>query len=121
VGPHRRVAALDTVIAAAGGYLLQIGAGAEGAAAAGQDGNRARRVAVEAAKGGSQRLIRGAIDGIARLREFDGDDGYAIIDFVGDGRGFRHCRDFLSSELERSNTTARLADCRHNRCLSAWR
>jgi hypothetical protein len=59
VGPHRRVAALDTVIAAAGGYLLQVGAGAEDAAAAGQDGNRARRVAVEAAKGGSQRLIRG--------------------------------------------------------------
>jgi len=43
------------VIAAAGGDLLQVGTGAEGAAAAGQDGNRARRLAVEAAKGGSQR------------------------------------------------------------------
>jgi hypothetical protein len=62
------------VTALAGCDLLQIGAGAEIAAAAGQDPDRQRRISIEAAKRGGKRLSGRTIDGVARPGPFDRDD-----------------------------------------------
>jgi hypothetical protein len=55
------------VTALPGGDLLQIGAGAEIAAAAGQDRDRQRRVGIETAKRRGKRLAGRAVDGVPRF------------------------------------------------------
>ena len=59
----------------AGGDRLQIGAGAERAARAGQDRDRERLVRVEAAKRPHQRRRGRVVDRVAHLGPVDGDDG----------------------------------------------
>src|SRR4030095_837480 len=105
------VAALDSVTAAAGGGFLEVEPGAEGAAPAGQDRNRTRRIGIEAAKSSGERLGGGAIDGIARRRALDRDDGDRAVRFKRDGRRFAHRRGL---SLRRITAKRRLTPSRND-------
>src|SRR5207244_1477545 len=73
--PHRGVALLDAVIAAARRGLLQIEAGAECAARTGEDGDLEVAVGIEATKTLGERSRGRGVHRVARRRAIDGDDG----------------------------------------------
>ena len=71
-------------------HRLEVGAGAEIAAGAGEHRDRGLGIGIEGAKRVEQ-LARGrAIDGVAAMRTIDGDDGHGPIAFDKDGIGFGH-------------------------------
>src|SRR5713101_4113830 len=88
--PHRAIAAFDAMAAPSRGRLLQVEAGTERATPAGQDRDRCRGIAIEAAKGGRQCLRRGVVDGIARFGALDRDDGNRAVDLVGNRHQSRY-------------------------------
>ncbi|MEY9511933.1 hypothetical protein ABIF16_002664 [Bradyrhizobium elkanii] len=90
---HRAVAVLDAVAAMAGRGALEVEAGAERAARAGQDRDRQRRIAIEGAERLRQPLRGLRIDRIARLViAIDGHDRDGLLGSVFDGRVVQHAR-----------------------------
>ncbi len=71
---HGTIAGAFHPIAAARGHGLQVGAGAEGAARAGEDRHGAVRVGVEVAEGVCQRRCGRAVHRVADRRAVQGDD-----------------------------------------------
>ena len=66
-------------VAAAVADRLEIGAGAERAAGAGEHGDVLAVVVVELAEGGGQRRCGVPVDGVAHLRAVDGDDDHVAV------------------------------------------
>src|ERR1700756_4816641 len=86
---------LALLVGIARGHRLEIGAGAEIAAGAGEDSNRGVLVGIE----GEERVVelsrRGAIDGVAAMRTVDGHDGHGAIAFDQPTVGLRHVAPLL--------------------------
>ena len=80
-GPHRPVPIrLQPALAAvAPRHRLEVGAGAEMAAGAGEDRRAGVGVGVERPERGGERIGMGAIDGVARPRPVDGDGGDGAV------------------------------------------
>ena len=102
--PHRAVALRLQAVAAfaAFGHGVQVGAGTEGPAAAGEDRDACLRVLLELTQRGAQRVGGGAVDRVARLRPVEGDDGYRVQPFD----------DHAHAELHRGERRDRSACCR---------
>ena len=103
--PHRRdrivAADLALLVGIARRHRLEVGAGAEIAAGAGEHRDRRLGVGVEGQEGIEQFSRGGAVDGVAAMRPIDGDDGHRSVAFdehcVGLGHAALPCALFRSS------------------------
>ena len=92
--PHRRdgrmAAELALLVGIARRHRLQVGAGAESAAGAGEHRDRRALVGIEGEECIEQFSRGQAIDGVAAMRAVDGDDGDGAVAFDEDGVGIGH-------------------------------
>ena len=89
-GPHGTIAGLDAVAAPASRRLLEVVARAERARGTGEHGDVLRRVGIELTEGCGESAGGQWIDGIARSRTIDGDDGDGAVGFDADRIGVGH-------------------------------
>jgi hypothetical protein len=92
--PHRRdrimAADLALFVGIARRHRLEVGAGTEIAAGAGEHRHRGFLVGIEGAKDIVQFSRGGAVDGVAAMRTVDGNDGHRSIAFDEHGIGLDH-------------------------------